>query len=251
MVSEAETRAAEAGVPAADAPKADVTAGRPATARAARTRAPGAAGGWFRRLWQGDEEALLAHYRRLSAEDLRVRFLHAVSDAFLGVQARRLRDPDYFVTGWFHDGVLRGVVEVAVDGSEAEAGFSVEEPWRNRGIGRALMRRALRRARHAGCDRLVVLTAHDNAPMVRLARAYGARIKTAGGVDDGATGSEVTGEVTLRRASCAELSFELAEDRIALLAAGVDALWSFFDANPFGQVARLLGRPRRPVGDAA
>jgi GNAT superfamily N-acetyltransferase len=185
--------------------------------------------GWFRRLWHGDEEALLAHYRRLSPGDLRLRFLHAVSDDFLAGQARRLRDIGYSVTGWFRDGVLRGVAEVAVAGRVAEAAFSVEAPWRDLGVGRGLMRRALRRARQAGCRSLVVLTAWDNGPMIRLARGFGARLSS--------TDGEVTGELVPARpnwrASWAELSFELVDDRIGLLAAAWDALWSMAAAHPW------------------
>jgi GNAT superfamily N-acetyltransferase len=192
-------------------------------------------GGWFRRLWHGDEDALLAHYRRLSAQDLRLRFLRAVSDEFLAGQARKLREPGYFVTGWFRDGVLRGVVEVAVDGRKAEAGFSVEAPWRNLGVGRGLMRRALRRARQAGCGTLTVLTAWDNAPMIRLAQGFGARLSSADG--------EVTGELAPRRASWAELTFELVDDRIALMAAGADTLWSLAAAHPWKGLRRPGDRP--------
>jgi GNAT superfamily N-acetyltransferase len=182
-------------------------------------------GGWFRRLWHGDEDALLAHYRRLPQRDLRLRFLHTVSDESLVGQARKLREPGYSVTGWFRDGVLRGVVEVAVDGKQAEAGFSVEKPWRNLGVGRRLMRRALRRARQADCDRLTVITAWDNGPMISLAGEFGARLSSAEG--------EVMGELFPARASWAELSFELVDDRIALMAAAADALWSLAAANPW------------------
>jgi GNAT superfamily N-acetyltransferase len=192
-------------------------------------------GGWFRRLWHGDDDALLAHYRRLSPQDLRLRFLHTVSDEFLAEQARKLRGPDYFVTGWFRDGVLRGVVEVAVEGRRAEAGFSVEKPWRSLGVGRGLMRRALRRARRFGCATLTVLTAWDNAPMIGLARAFGARLSSADG--------EVTGELEPGRASWAELGFELVDDRIALMVAGADALWSLAATHPWA-------RPRLPDGPA-
>ncbi len=104
-------------------------------------------GGWFRRLWHGDEDALLAHYRRLSQRDIRLRFLHAVSDEFLTGQSRKLRAAGYVVIGWFREGVLRGVAELALDGQAAEAGFSVEEAWRELGVGWRLMERALRRAR--------------------------------------------------------------------------------------------------------
>jgi GNAT superfamily N-acetyltransferase len=194
-----------------------------------------AAEGWFRRLWHGDEDALLAHYRRLSPSDRRQRFLHAVSDEFLVGQAQKLRGAGYYVTGWFRGGVLRGVAEVAAEGSAAEASFSVEAPWRHLGVGRGLMRRALRRARQAGCRRLTVLTAWDNAAMIRLAQEFGARLSSQDG--------DVTGELTPRPASWAELSFELVDDRIGLLAAASDLLWSLAAAaHPW-----RFGRRTEPV----
>ena len=194
-----------------------------------------ATGGWFRRLWHGDEDALLAHYRRLSPEDRRLRFLHAVSDEFLAGQAQKLRGAGYYVTGWFRDGVLRGVVEVAAEGSVAEASLSVEVPWRGLGVGRGLMRRALRRARQAGCRSLLVLTAWENGTMIRLARSFGAHLSSQDG--------DVVGELTPEPAGWAELSFGLVEDRIGLLGAASDVLWSMAAANPW----RIRGHRTEPV----
>lgn len=188
-----------------------------------------ATGGWYRRLWHGDQDAVLAHYRKLSPEDRRLRFLHAVSDEFLAKQARKLCGVGYCVIGWFRDGVLRGVVEVAADGSAAEASLRVEVAWRNLGVGRGLMRRALRRARQAGCCRLVALTAWHNA-MIRLAQDFGARLFSHDG--------DVVGELTPGPAIWLELSFDLVDDRIGLVAAASDVLWSMVAANPW----RSLGR---------
>lgn len=187
-------------------------------------------GGWFRRLWHGDEDALLAHYLRLSAADRRLRFMHAVGDEFLARHARKLREAGYHVTGWFRGGVLRGVVEVATGGPSAEASFSVEAAWRNLGVGRGLMRRALRRARQAGCSSLTVLTAWDNTAMIRLAQVFGARLVSRDG--------DVLGELTPGRASWAELGFGLMDDRIGLMGAASDVLWSIAAANPWAGLRR-------------
>jgi GNAT superfamily N-acetyltransferase len=180
-------------------------------------------GGWFRRLWHGDEDALLAHYRRLSPNDRRSRFLHTVSGGFLERQVLKLREPGYCVIGWFLDGVLRGVVEIAVQDGAAEAGFSVEETWRNIGVGDGLMRRALRRARRAGCRSLTVLTSWDNGPMIRLARGYDARLRAVEG--------EVVGELTPARTSWAELSFEQVDDRLGLIAGAAEVVWAIVGAS--------------------
>ncbi len=103
----------------------------------------------------------------------------------------------YCVTGWFRDGVLRGVGEVAIDDRVAEAAVSVEAPWRNLGVGRGLMRRALRRAWQAGCGVVTVLTACDNAPKIRLAKDFGAQLSFVDG--------DVIGELTPGRVGPAEL----------------------------------------------
>ena len=193
--------------------------------------------GRFRRLGPGDEEALLSHYRRLSPGDRRTRFLHAVSDHALAVHARKLRSPGYCVIGWLLDGVPRGVAEVAVEGRAAEASFSVEAPWRNRGVGRSLMRQVLRRARRSGARGLTVLTTADNVPMLRLAQSFGARLSHGDG--------EVTGELAPGRASWAELVSGLVDDAAALATAGWRALWSLAAGGWRG-----LGRPARPVRPA-
>jgi hypothetical protein len=67
--------------------------------------------------------------------------------------------------------------------------------------------------------------------MIGLAREFGARLSSADG--------EVTGELVPDRASWAELSFELVDDRIALMAAGADALWSLAAAHPWAWLRRL------------
>ncbi len=61
--------------------------------------------------------------------------------------------------------------------------------------------------------------------MIRLAQGFGARLSFRDG--------EVVGELTPGRASWAELSFELVDDRIGLLAAASDVLWSMAAAHPW------------------
>lgn len=185
-------------------------------------------GGWFRRLWLGDEAALLAHYRRLAPADLRRRFLHTVGDAWLVRQSARVGERGYHVIGWFCDGALRGVSEIAVAGRDAEAAFSVEGAWRNRGAGRALMRRALGRARLARCRSLTVYTSADNMPMLRIAREFGARIR----IEEG----DAVGVIAPAAAGPAEMTFELVENRIGLVAAAGELAFALF--GPSGAAER-------------
>jgi GNAT superfamily N-acetyltransferase len=133
-------------------------------------------GGVFRPLLTFDRDDYAAHLRRLSPEDRRSRFHAEASDDRIAAHAATaLRGPGR-VFGWFHDGVLRGAAEVALSrgGLSAEAAFEVEAPFRNRGVGSALLAATLLWARNRGARRLLVQTTRGNVPMMRAAIRQGA-----------------------------------------------------------------------------
>jgi GNAT superfamily N-acetyltransferase len=133
-------------------------------------------GGVFRPLLAFDHHDYAAHLRRLSREDRRSRFHGDVTDAQLAAHAAKaLRGPGR-VLGWFDNGVLRAAAEVAMSrsGMSAEAAFEVEEGWRRRGVGGALVGAALLWARNRGARRIIIHTTRGNVPMLRAARRHGA-----------------------------------------------------------------------------
>ncbi|PWT91628.1 MAG: hypothetical protein C5B56_03530 [Proteobacteria bacterium] len=109
------------------------------------------------------------------------RFGQAASDAYLVDHARRALADAAWVGGAFIDGRLRGVVEVYDRGGSgcAEAAFVVEQSWRRRGLGWALLREALRTAAASKMRTLRMIFSRQNWPMRRLATRAGGRVDIA------------------------------------------------------------------------
>ncbi|PIP96436.1 MAG: hypothetical protein COW75_10830 [Rhodobacterales bacterium CG18_big_fil_WC_8_21_14_2_50_71_9] len=135
--------------------------------------------GAFRILWSFDRPLYAAHLRRLSPEDRRARFHHAVSDGWIDAHAAGALDGRGKVLGWFHDDTLRAAAEVALtrDGAAAEAAFDVEDAWRGWGVGSQLVARVLLWARNRGARRLLVHTTRGNVAMLRAATRNGAQFE--------------------------------------------------------------------------
>jgi GNAT superfamily N-acetyltransferase len=146
------------------------------TNRGDDARRAGGPGGLFRPLLPFDRAAYAAHLRRLSPEDRRSRFHADLGDAAVERHAAKALAGPGRVMGWFENGALRGAAEVALSrgGLSAEAAFEVEEAWRGRGVGTALVGAALLWARNRGARRLIVHTTRRNLPMLRAAQAHGA-----------------------------------------------------------------------------
>jgi GNAT superfamily N-acetyltransferase len=85
------------------------------------------------------------------------------------------------VHGFFVDGVLRGAAELRRIGSpfthEAEAAFSIEQPWQSHGVGSELLERTLLSARNRGITSLQMLCLADNQRMQQLARKFAAEFR--------------------------------------------------------------------------
>src|SRR5204862_2241782 len=84
----------------------------------------------------------------------RNRFGGAVADEFIENYIELSRGLDTVMHGYFVDGTLRGVAELRPFGKEfaheAEAAFSIEQPWQSHGVGSALLERTLLAARNRG-----------------------------------------------------------------------------------------------------
>ncbi len=132
----------------------------------------------FRKLWASDAAALQAHLLRLDPESRRMRFGTPVTDYFVEQYAQNALGSHSIAHGYFVDGVLRGVAELrgfrGVGGGEAEAAFSVEKDFQNRGIGTELFGRTVLAARNRGISKLFVNFLSQNQRMQAIAKKFDA-----------------------------------------------------------------------------
>lgn len=134
------------------------------------------AGGVIRKLWIGETDALRDHLLRLDRDSRRRRFGGAVSDEFIARYAATASQAGVVVHGFFLDGTLRGAAELRPLGSlfadEAEAAFSIEQPWQSHGVGSVLLERTLLSARNRRIGLLRMHCLADNERMQQLARKF-------------------------------------------------------------------------------
>lgn len=133
-------------------------------------------GGVIRKMWIDRAGPYRDHLLRLDRESRRNRFGGAVSDEFIRNYIELSLGLDAVIHGFFVEGTLRGVAELRPLGkgfaNEAEAAFSIEEPWQSNGIGSALLERTLLAARNRGIKLLHMACLANNARMVELARKF-------------------------------------------------------------------------------
>src|SRR5438045_8272025 len=136
--------------------------------------------GVIRKLWIGRAEPYRDPLLRLDAQSRRNRFGGAVSDEFIANYAELSRGLDAVMHGFFVEGILRGVAELRPLGRgfahEAEAAFSIEQPWQSHGVGSALLERTLLAARNRGIKLLHMACLANNERMVELARKFEAEL---------------------------------------------------------------------------
>ncbi len=135
-------------------------------------------GGTIRKLWIGETDAYRDHLLRLDRDSRYRRFSGAVSDEVIARHAATANDIGVVVHGFFVDGVLRGAAELRQNGSlfshEAEAAFSIEQPWQSHGVGTELLERTLLSARNRGIKSLRMDCLAENQRMQQLARKFDA-----------------------------------------------------------------------------
>ncbi len=134
-------------------------------------------GGMVRKLWIGEADLYREHLLRLDADSRRTRFGGTVSDATIASHTATA-GLGTVIHGFFVNGTLRGAAELRRIGKafapEAEAAFSVEQPWQSRGVGSVLLERTLLAARNRGIKSLQMICIADNRRMQQLARKFDA-----------------------------------------------------------------------------
>ena len=137
--------------------------------------------GVIRKLWVGETNRFREHLLRLDPTSRANRFGTPVTDYFIEKYAAKALGPDSVVHGFFVDGVLRGCAELRVAADhfphEAEAAFSIEQPWQNAGVGSALMGRTILAARNRSIRKLYMNCLSHNHPMQAIARKYEADLR--------------------------------------------------------------------------
>lgn len=132
----------------------------------------------FRKLWTSDSAILHAHLLRLDQESRRMRFGTPVTDYFIEHYAQNALGSHSISHGYFVDGILRGVAELrgfrTVGGGEAEAAFSVEQDFQNKGIGTELFSRTVLAAQNRGISKLFINFLSQNARMQAIAKKFDA-----------------------------------------------------------------------------
>ena len=175
--------------------------------------------GMVRKLWINETDIYRDHLLRLDRESRRRRFSGAVSDEFIIHHAASANEIGVVVHGFFVDGVLRGAAELRSFGPmfarEAEAAFSIEQPWQSHGVGTLLLERTLLSARNRGIKLLSMHCLADNQRMQQLARKFEAGLK----FDFGS----VVGEVDPPRSTPLSLMREAVADAHGVATAILDA----------------------------
>ena len=137
--------------------------------------------GVIRKLWIHRAGPYRDHLLRLDKESRRNRFGGGVSDAFIENYIELSLGLDVVIHGYVVGGILRGVAELRPLGGgsaeEAEAAFSIEQPWQSLGVGTALLERTLLAARNRGTKLLHMACLANNARMIDLARKFEAELK--------------------------------------------------------------------------
>lgn len=139
----------------------------------------------YRTLLPAERHRYSGHLLRLDRADRYARFTGTVSDSVIERHGRTLDWGPTTVVGCFHGGELRGAVELCTDRliwpNHAELAVSIEKSLQEKGVGTALVRRALTIARNRGVERVYMLCLAENRRMRALARRFDGTMELDGG----------------------------------------------------------------------
>jgi GNAT superfamily N-acetyltransferase len=144
----------------------------------------------IRRLWSADRARFAAHLLRLDRATRRHRFTGGISDPLILRYVERSFAAGDVVYGAFFGAELRGAAELRPDcaapsggflsAGRAETALSVEEPFRRRGFGTALLGRIVGAAGMRNLDLIEFTCSVDNEAMQRLAGRFAAEMTLLG-----------------------------------------------------------------------
>lgn len=151
------------------------------TAHGEQVRSRDGRGLWLREIEPGDVAALQRCFARLSPQDIRRRFLHAMAE-LPAPMAERLCNIDparetalVLVDETAKPAEIRGVGRIYVDATTDSAEFSVvvEHDWSRIGLGALLMQRLVDDCRQRGLAEIWGYVLLENRPMLELCRELG------------------------------------------------------------------------------
>ncbi|HET7331308.1 GNAT family N-acetyltransferase [Dyella sp.] len=129
----------------------------------------------------GDVAAVQRCFKRLPAQDVRRRFMHAMSELPVSMAQRLCRiDPELeaafvLIDETVKPAELRGVGRIFVDVASNTAEFSVlvEHEWTRIGLGALLMQRLVDESRRRGLSEIWGYVLMENRPMLQLCKELG------------------------------------------------------------------------------
>lgn len=174
--------------------------------------------GSIRKLLATETALFCEHLLRLDKESRRLRFTHAVSDEFIRGYAATAADPGSIVYIYTLDGVVRAAAELKRNGptwrNSAEAAFSVESLFANKGLATELMGHIIMSARNRRVKHLIMNCLAENLRMQAIARKYHADLHLEHG--------DVVAGIVPQRFDYFSLATEMFEDRFVLFLAALD-----------------------------
>jgi RimJ/RimL family protein N-acetyltransferase len=169
--------------------------------------------GTIRKLLPSEMEKFRDHLLRLDKASRRMRFAHAVSDGFIADYASRMTANGAIVYAYLDGDNVCAVAELRKIGDtwghQAEAAFSVETAYQEKGIATELLGRVIRSARNRGVSHLIMSCLADNAKMQAVARHHDADLSFEAG--------EVIADIVPLNASPFSVFSEAVEDRVGYL----------------------------------
>ena len=194
----------------------------------------------IRELFEEDVQLLLAFFLRLPAADRYHRFGRPMTDESISAYVARLAWTDSVYLGAFDPSAkLIGLLELADVRNGAEIAIVVDPSARGKGLGKALMDRAMLKAKVRGAERVVLLCQIHNEPMRRLAHSVGLHAH----LED-----EIEGSLALAQAQLADRTDDAAHDVIRNVGYAVlvtTRAWSDLIESAFN-VRRRCDAPRAP-----